>query len=571
MSAHRKRWHLLEVAPTEFLQALGQSNTIATLLYQRGLRHPDNVNQFLHATYPAGLHDPFLMKGMTGASQRVAQAIQNGESIAVYGDFDTDGVTAVSLLQQAISAMGGNIRPYIPHRVREGYGLNSEAIEQLAAEGTNLLITVDCGISNVDEVARASALGLDVVVTDHHTPPAVLPNALAVVNPKQPGCTYPYNQLVGVGIAFKLVQALLKQGMRSPLRGRDMLDLVALGTIADVAPLDGENRMLVKAGLDAINMTQRPGLRALITAAGLRQGSIDSTAVAFLLAPRINAAGRLDDAIRAYDLLLCDDESRAEQLAQELNQANRQRQSMTEEVQRLAREQASATGKLDHRIVLLDSEHFPAGVVGLVAGKLVEAWSRPVVLIERGETTSRGSARSVVGFNIVQALTECKDLFVRFGGHSMAAGFTLETSRLEELEEQLLQIAERDITDDMLVPVLAIDAEVELADVGWNLFRELRELEPFGQGNRQPVLMSRNVQALDVRAMGKNEQHLKLRLASNQGKPIEAVAFRLGHLAEPLQRHPWIDVVYTLETNEWGETHSIQLNMKDFRRGSRDS
>ena len=307
MSARRKRWVLRDPAPPELARRLGCSPLLADLLYQRNLREPELVRAFLDADYRSGMHDPLLMKGMPEASARIAQAIADRELMAVYGDFDTAGVTAVTLLMQAISAMGGTIRPYIPHRTREGYGLNNLAVEQLATDGVRLLITVDCGISNVDEVARATAMGLDVIVTDHHHPPAVLPDALAVVNPKQPGCAYPYKQLVGVGIAYKLVQALVKRGLRlGELRGRDLLDVVALGTVTDMGPLDGENRVLVKAGLEALNATQRPGLKALIDVAGLVQGKIDSSAIGYMLGPRINAAGRLDDAVRAYDLLLAD-------------------------------------------------------------------------------------------------------------------------------------------------------------------------------------------------------------------------------------------------------------------------
>lgn len=558
-------------APQDFVEWLGRGDIIGTLLYQRGLQTPDQATHFLDDVYPGGLHSPFLMKDMDVASKRLAQAIVEREPIVVYGDFDTDGITAVSLLQQAITAMGGDIRPYIPNRHREGYGLNEQAIEQLAADNTRLLITVDCGISNVHEVARARALGLDVIVTDHHTPPDVLPDALAIVNPKQPGCSYPYKQLVGVGIAFKLVQCLFKQGVRTDIRGRDVLDLVALGTVADLGPLNGENRVLVKAGLQAINMTQRPGLQALIKVAGLKQGHVDSLAIGFMLAPRINAAGRLDDARLAYELLLTNDEATASQLADELNQANRQRQIITEDVFQAAREQAEASGKHTQRIVILPDESYPQGVVGLVAGKLVEALHRPVLLIERGETESRGSARSIEGFNMVQALTQCHDLFVRFGGHSMAAGFTIQSHRIAELEERLSEIANTHITDDMLTPLLHIDTEVTLNDLTWDVLHEINQLEPFGNANQQPVLMTRSVQAVEIRTVGAEAQHLKLRLSQNGSSPFEAVAFGLGYLAEPLRKHPCIDIAYTLEANEWNGTSSLQLKVKDFRRACKES
>jgi single-stranded-DNA-specific exonuclease len=571
MSARQKQWYLQQPATPEFTEQLGRGAILTTLLHQRGQRELEQAYQFLDATYPNGLHNPLLMHGMAPATTRIAHAITNQEPIAVYGDFDTDGVTAVALLQQAITAMGGSIRPYIPHRETEGYGLNTGAIDDLAAEGTRLLVTVDCGISNVQEVAHARSLGLDVIVTDHHTPPATLPDALAIVNPKQPACAYPYQQLVGVGIAFKLVQALVKQGLPTHgLRGRDMLDLVALGTIADLGPLDGENRILVKAGLDAIRLTQRPGLQALIKAAGLRQERIDSTAIAFMLAPRINAAGRIQDASLAYHLLLAEDSTTAATLAEELNQANRQRQQLTEEMYQAAREHAERENKHTNPIVLLHNQNYRQGLVGLVAAKLAEAWHRPVLMIERGDDESRGSARSVNGFNIIETLTICKDLFTRFGGHSMAAGFTIPTSRMDELEERLLAIATTTITDTMLSPRLTLDADIPLHDITWETLSQIQQLEPFGNGNSQPTLLSRNVEAIDIQTVGKQHQHLKLRLRANGSRPLDAIAFRLGHLAEPLRKHPHIDIAYTLETNEWQEYHSLQLNLKDFQQAGKE-
>lgn len=569
MSARRKRWIIRDPAPPDFVAGLSCAPLTATLLYQRELRDSAAVATFLEADYRTGLHDPLAMKGMPEASARIAHAIAEGEPMAVYGDFDTDGVTAVTLLQQAITAMGGNIRPYIPHRTREGYGLNNLALEQLAADGVRLLITVDCGISNVDEVARAQEIGLDVIVTDHHHPPAALPEALAVVNPKQPGCAYPYKQLVGVGIAFKLVQALVKRGIRlGELRGRDLLDVVALGTVTDMGPLNGENRVLVKAGLDAIKSTTRPGLRALIAAAGLTPERVDATAIGFMLGPRINAAGRLDDAVRAYKLLLADDFATAQELAHALNQTNRERQELTKQVQAAAKEQAESTGKQLQRIVVLDGEGYPAGVVGLVAGKLAEEWARPVLLIERGDELSRGSARSVPGFSIIEALTACKDLFVRFGGHSAAAGFTIANERIPDLEQRLLALATEQLADEMLTPTLTIDATTELETLNWDLFHDLARLEPFGQANPLPTLMSRNVQVLDVRAMGADGKHLRLTLGKTGVKPLAAVAWNLGHIAEPLRKYPLIDVAYTLELREWNNERTLQLNVKDLRRAT---
>ncbi len=568
MSARRKRWELRDPAPPEFVRATGLSPLLATLLYSREQRDPAAAATFLAADFRSGLHDPMLMKGMPEAVERIAAAVRAGEPMAVYGDFDTDGVTAVTLLMQAIRAMGGDIRPYIPHRTREGYGLNNLAVSQLAEDGVRLLITVDCGISNAAEIAEAARIGLDVIVTDHHHPPAALPPAYAIVNPKQPGCPYPFKDLVGVGIAYKLVQALVRHGLSlGGLRGRDLLDVVALGTVTDMGPIRGENRVLVKAGIEAINSTERPGLKALIAVAGLNRGKVTSGDIGYLLGPRINAAGRLDDAVLAYKLLLAEDGATAAAIAQELNQTNRERQDLTRRVQAAAKEQAEAAGKHELPIVVIAGDEFPAGVVGLVAGKLVEEWGRPVLLIEQGPEESRGSARSVPGFSIIDALTSCGDLFVRFGGHAAAAGFTIPTASIPILEERLLALADQQLTDEMLQPTLTVDAAVALNELGWELLGELKRLEPFGQANPQPTLMSAGVQVVDARPRGAEGQHLRL-LLRDGGQTYEAIAFRLGHMAEALRRHPRIDVAYTFEDDEWNGERRLQLKVKDFRRST---
>lgn len=567
MSARKKQWLLKQAAPPHLIQALPELEPlIVTLLYQRQITAPEQIQAFFTDNYRAGMHDPFLLHGMEQAARRIVQAINAQEAIAVYGDFDTDGVTAVTLLTQTITAMGGNIRPYIPHRMREGYGLNSEAIDQLNSDGVRLLITVDCGISNSLEVAHANSVGIDVIVTDHHTPPEQLPDALAIINPKLRDCDYPYKQLVGVGIAYKLVQALVRLGMRMPLRGRELLDVVALGTVTDMGPLTGENRVLVKAGLEAINTTQRPGLRALIDVAGLRQGKISASDIGFMLGPRLNAAGRLDDALLSYELLLADNLSEAHVLAGRLNEANIRRQKMTQEALQAALELARETGKHANKIIVLDSPDFPAGIVGLVAAKVVEEFARPTLLIERGETVSRGSARSVPDFSIIDALKQCEDLLVRYGGHTAAAGFTISNEHISELERRLLAYAESRLPEQA-ESILEIDTEIGFADLSLELLRRIKALEPFGQANQQPVFMSSSVYVAGAWARGADGQHLKLRLEDSQsGKSYEAMAFKLGKLVSYFARHPWIDIAYTLDENEWNGNTKLQLIIKDLRR-----
>ncbi len=568
LSARNRQWIMRDAAPARFLSTMRQYHPVlATLLYQRGLHSQAEVDAFLNADYKAGILDPFSMLDMEKAARRIAEAIQNQETIAVYGDFDTDGVTAVTLLTQAIGAMGGDIRPYIPHRMREGYGLNSEAIDQLAGEGVQLLITVDCGISNRAEVAHATALGVDVIVTDHHTPPEQLPNAFAIVNPKQPGETYAFPQLVGVGIAFKLVQALTRLGLRPQNVGRDdLLDMVALGTVTDMGALTGENRVLVKYGIEAINKTNRPGLKALIAAAGLTQGRIKAGDISFMLGPRLNAAGRLDDAVLAYQLLLADDVAVAKTLAAQLNDANIRRQHVTRDVQKIALEQVQTQGKTAQRIIVLDDAEYPAGIVGLVAARLVEELARPVIIIGHDQHGSRGSARSVPGFSIIDALGACGDLLLRYGGHSAAAGFLIERTNIPAFEARLLDYAADRLSDTPAL-TLDIDLDVQLASLNQELLAQLSTLEPFGQANQQPVLQSSRVRVTSAIARGADGQHLKLRVDDGTGGAArEAIAFRLGHLAPYFTRHPWIDIAYTLEEHEWQGKTELQLVIKDLRR-----
>jgi len=565
MSARRQRWEIRPAAPAAFVEQLGLHPLLATLLYQRGLHEPATARAFLTADYNTGLHNPFTMRGMADAAGRIAEAIERDELMAVYGDFDVDGITAVALLTQAISAMGGRIRPYIPHRAREGYGLNNLAIGQLAADGVRLLITVDCGISNYAEVAEANRLGLDVIVTDHHHPPTTLPPALTVVNPRQPDCAYPFKGLVGVGIAFKLVQALARYGKRpANLRGRDLLDLVALGTVADMGPLYDENRVLVRAGLIALNESSRPGIQALVAAAGLTPGMIDSGAIAFALAPRLNAAGRLADARRAYELLLTTDRTKADVLATELNATNRERQSLTRQLQTTAEALVSQHGRADHPLIVIAHPSFNAGVIGLVAARLVETYHRPVVVIEQGEETSRGSARSIPGFSIIDLFDECAELFVRYGGHAAAAGFTIATPQIATLEQRLLALGRQRLSDEQLVPRLLIDAVVPLSDISWELYAALRQLEPFGQGNPQPVLMTPNVTVIDPQPTS-DGSHLRMRVRVGD-TVLDAIGFHFGRFAEPLRRHSQIDLAYQLEADEWNGQRRLRLLVRDFRR-----
>lgn len=566
-------WQVRPAAPPDFVQALGGlgfSPLAAQLLYNRGLTTPAQIEYYFKATY-ASLADPFLIKDMSKAVERIKAALAAQERIAIYGDFDADGVTACSLLVQYLRAVGAEVVPRIPHRVDEGYGLNQPALERLAAQQVKLVITVDCGISNLQEVEYARTLGLDVIITDHHRPPEGLPQAFAILNTRRKDCLYPDKGMAGVGMAFNLVRALAKTGVRptNGLKPRDLLDLVALGTVCDIAPLSGENRVLVAAGLKAINRSKRPGIVALIEAAGLQAGRLDTGSIGFGLGPRINAAGRIDDAILAYELLLTDDLEKARRLANELTRKNKERQQKLALVLEEARQQVYA-GRLHekHKLLVLSGEEWAAGIVGLVAGRLCEEFNRPVLVLQQGVETSKGSARSISQFNIIEAISECQELLLRHGGHKQAAGFTLETAHLAEFTARLQSLADKRLQPEMLVPHLTIDAALTLDQLE-DALAESAALEPFGSENPSPVFISYGVQVRGVRVMGQDGSHLRINLYDPvRGRLLEAVAFKQGSRIEELARSRRLDFVYALEENEWQGTRRLQLRILDFKASS---
>ncbi len=540
------------------LRGISSSPIVAQVLYNRGLADPERARAFLRGTLP--LHDPFRLKDLPEAVARIRQAIQRGEPIAVYGDFDADGVTATVLLVQTLQVMGGKVQPYIPDRVDEGYGLNEQALGKLADQGIRLVITVDSGIRSVAEAHYARRRGLDLIITDHHHPAQEMPDAFAVINPKRPDCDYPFKELSGVGLAFKVAQALLSfaPGLADE---EELLDLVALGTVADIVPLQDENRALVQRGLTRLNAPARAGVDALLKCAGLAPGKIDANAISFMLGPRLNAAGRLESAMTAYDLLSASDPSIAEPLAQKVNALNRERQELTAQAVEEAKAQIEATP--GHGFILFaGGDRFRAGIVGLVASRLTEEYHHPAIVMENGPETTRGSARSIPEFHITAALDECRDLLIRHGGHAAAAGFTVRNSNLPALKERLQEIAADRLRDHELVPTLDVDAEVRFGDLSPELQRELARLEPYGHENPVPILCTRGALVVDSRAVGPDGKHLKLTLSDGM-LWLDAIAFRQAHWIGHLP--PQVDVAFTLEVNEWNGERRLQLNVQDLR------
>ncbi len=571
-----KRWIVAPKTPPDHLAKYREmSPIVAQVLYNRGLTDPADAYRFLHAD-DLSSGSLLTLKGkrpsIDRALARIRQAIRANEQIIVYGDFDADGVTSTALLVEALKALGARVAPYIPHRVDEGYGVNNEALLKLARSGVKLVITVDCGIRSVDEVEEGKALGLDIIVTDHHSLGPELPKAYAVINPKCDDAQYTEDMLAGVGVAYRLAEALFtiagagqpKTSNGRPLTPDDFLDLVAIGTVADLAPLNRlENRILVKRGLKVMNETKRAGLRALAEVAQLKLGSIDAGSIGFGIGPRINAAGRLDNAMLAYELLATTDPNKAGQLAVRLQTLNLQRQELTRAAQDMIREKIEDPEGMP--LIFAGDRGFQPGIVGLVAGRLTEEFYRPAVVMEEGDTESRASCRSIPQFDITHALDQCAALLVRHGGHAQAAGFTILNENIPEFRDKLMALARNALRGQDLLPTLEIDMEVEAADISLDLALELRQLEPTGHMNPTPTLVTRNLRVQDWRTVGQKDQHLKLRLGRPGLGQLDAIGFNLADNWNA-KNGDYVDVAYQLEINEWNGNTTAQLRLLDVKR-----
>lgn len=552
------RWVVFPPVPDRHpVTTAGFPPLITQLLYNRRLTEPSQLELFIAADERL-MGNPFLLPGMHQAISRIYQALLCGENIAIYGDFDVDGITGTALLVQGLSILGSKATPYIPHRLTEGYGLNSNALQNLHRQGISLVITVDCGITAVSQVKKAQKMGLDIIITDHHSPPDTLPPATAIINPKLPHSAYPFSELAGVGVALKLLQALF-QGIGKEKQLDELSDLVALGTVADMTPLVGENRYLVKRGLKRMNDSPRLGVREIMAQTGHDTGSLDTKSISWVIAPRLNSAGRLAHALTSYDLLMTDSPKEARELSIWLEQKNAERRSLTEKASVKARKQILTAG-ISELLIASDAD-CPPGVAGLVASKLSEEFYRPAIVIKIGELTSVGSCRSIPEFNIINALTQCSHLLSRFGGHSQAAGFTLPSKNLSRLAQQLSQIAASQLAGLDLRPSLDIDTEITMTELTGDTFSLIQQLAPFGCGNPVPTFLSRRVKTINCRSMGNNGNHLIFKL--QQGNTVwNGVGFGLGsYLAEASL---FLDIVYNLEVDRWRGEDRLRLNIIDF-------
>ncbi|MFC1901776.1 single-stranded-DNA-specific exonuclease RecJ [Chloroflexota bacterium] len=554
----RSRWNLLPPVPDEHpARESGLSPLIVQLLYNRGLSRPEEIQSFLAGD--RGLaNDPFLLPDMHRAVARVYQALLSGENIGIFGDFDADGITATAVLAQGLAVLGGKVTPYIPHRQTEGHGLSTAALKNLYQQGISLVITVDCGVTDIVEVKKAQKMGLDIVITDHHTALPELPDAVAVVDPKLADSAYPFSQLAGVGVAYKLLQALLLSvGKEEQLD--NVIDLVAIGTIADMSPLVGENRYLVKEGLRLINTAPRLGIKELINQTRINTGALDAERISWVIAPCLNAAGRLADGLTGYNLLMTESPLEAGELAVWLTQKNEERQRLTTTTLERAREQVIAQGLTP--LLVAGDKDYPTGITGLVAGRLVEEFYRPAIVMQTGEKVSHASCRSIPEFDIIAALNRFGHLLSRYGGHSQAAGFTLPTANLPQLREELSHLAAAQLDGIELRPHLSIDAQVTLPEIGGDTYPTTQLLAPFGMANPLPTFLSRGVEVLERRTMGNGGDHLRFKLRQD-GTVWDGVGFRLGsYLAELTPR---LDIVYNLEIDRWGGKEQLRLSILDF-------
>lgn len=543
-------------------QELGVDRLTARVLVCRGIADAQSALRFLGRDL-AGLSDPFAMADMAKAVDMVDDALRRGAHVRIYGDYDVDGVCATALLVRALTRLGGDVDWYIPHRVEEGYGLSAEAVRQSHRDGVELLVTVDCGSTAVQPIGAARELGLQVVVTDHHQPGEELPPA-PVLNPHRADCSCPFKDLAGVGVAFKLVSAL-GRAMGVP-EGQEFnfLDLVCLGTVADVVPLLGENRLFVQHGLGRLSSSRKVGIRALLEVSGIRHDRPLATRdVAFGLAPRINAAGRMEDACAAVRLLLTKDPGEARSLARELSEHNEARQR--EERQTLEQAEEMLAAEVDlarEKVIVLGSEHWHPGVIGIVASRLLERYHRPVLLVAISDGLGKGSGRSITALNLWEGLRRCAPLLTRFGGHHYAAGFGIEASRIAELRQRINEVADECLTQDDLVRCIEVDAQASIEELALDAVSGLDRLAPFGMGNPVPVLMTKDLMISQISAVG-DGSHLSVGLEGGQGQVVDAIWFRGASSGGELRVGHTVDACYHARLDEWGGTPRVRLHLVD--------
>ena len=558
----RKKWTIVGTTDTSdraLAGQLGVSPFLAGILGRRNISNVRMAQAFLHPEHSQAYYDPFLMRDMDRAVARIRRAIKTAEKIVVYGDYDVDGITSTTLLVRALRRLGANVGYYIPDR-QEGYGLHTSSLQKIAEDGAGLVVTVDCGIAGTAEIDAMRGV-MDIIVTDHHLPGETLPDAAAVVDPHRADCDYPFKDLAGVGVAFKLCQALYREMTDEVFE--DDLELVALGTVADIVPLLSENRKFVKIGLLRMKDTKLQGLRQLMEVAGLGGKAISSGQIGFVLAPRLNAAGRLETAMRGVELLMTEDENKARDIASMLNELNSERQQVEADILEQAKKQLAAIDTTAARVLVVVGKDWHPGVIGIVASRLVDLYYRPTVVVSIQDGVGKGSCRSIKGFHLFDALTAAKDTLVQFGGHEMAAGLTVLPENIEALREALESYAKKNLTEEDYVPCLELEAELRPEEVTVDLVKELALLEPYGMANPRPLFCCLGVWGRGAHAIGREGQHLKFSVGAGECA-LEAIGWNMSGKVVTVDRGP-VDMAYVPELNEWNGKISVQCKLMDVR------
>lgn len=557
-----KKWQICEVdkEKVEKLKSkYGISELLATILVNKNITTQKEIEEFLNPTRN-DFFDPFLINDMDIAVERIRKAIETQEKVIIYGDYDVDGITSITVLKSFLKDVGLDVDYYIPNRLEEGYGLNKNAIDEIAKNKYTLMITVDCGISAIEEVNYANSLGIEVIVTDHHEPGEELPKALAVIDNKRKDSKYPFRELAGVGVAFKVSQALAQSMNVKEEEYLKHLDIVCVGTISDIVPLISENRVITKLGIKLLKQTRNTGLKAIINSSGYSQ--INSTTISFGVAPRINACGRMGKAEQALKLLLSKDIYEVNKLTQELNNYNRERQEIEKEIFESVLNKIEQNNLDKNRTIVVGGEGWHHGVIGIVSSKITEKYFKPSILLSFEEDgTGKGSGRSIPGFDLHEALMKCENCLEKFGGHSMAVGLTLKKDKFEQFYEEFEKVAKENKTEN-IVPIINVDAKIELNEIDKTVVEDLKQLEPFGEANKMPVFALKNIRIDSIRALSEGK-HLKLTLRDNN-QIINAIGFNIGELANEYKIGDKVDLAGVLEINTFNGIDNLQINIKDI-------
>jgi len=558
-----KKWEGFQIDETKIPEIVKKHNInelLARILLNRNIDTDEKIEKFLYPKL-TDLNDPYLFKDMENAITRIVEAIEKKEKITIYGDYDVDGITSITILKKFLDEIGALVDFYLPNRLSEGYGLNNNALDTIQKRGTKLLITVDCGISAYHEIEYAKSLGFDVIVTDHHECPEQLPEAIAVIDAKRPDNTYPFNSLAGVGVSFKVIQALCHKLQLPEETYLKYLDIVCLGTVADIVPLIEENRVIVKYGLERMKNTKNVGLKALIETSGYK--TIESSAISFGLAPRINACGRMGQAELALQMLLTEETQEAMLIAEKLQEMNKERQEVEKVIMQDAMDMISKNSLDKENVIVVGNENWHHGVIGIVASKITETYYKPSILIcfEGGE--GKGSGRSIDGFDLHEALSACGDKLLKYGGHEMAIGLTLKREEFESFKEAMIAFAKDKLPED-LMPIVKYDAEISTKDISKSTIESLKLLEPYGEANNSPVFVYKNVKVDSIRTLS-NDKHLKLNI--KEGNFIfNAIAFNMGERKDSIRMGDKVDILHYLELNRYNGIESVQLNVKDIKK-----